>query len=131
MREGLPSPRVVPCLVLLLAGAASASSRCGGTGRVLVVYDSVDNHTKQMAEALAEGAQSVGAEVAIARVGSAAAVFPAAANVDAVALGSPVHYANPSSATLQWLVEGLGPGWGNGTFDNVPASVFATGGGIH
>ncbi len=109
-----------------------AAARCGGGApRVLVVYDSVDNHTRQMADALAAGAS--GAEVVVLRVGDPSSSFPAivAFDFDALALGSPVHYANPSPASLQWLVDGLGPGWGNGTFEDVPAAVFATGGGIH
>ena len=54
-----------------------------------------------------------------------------AAAAHAVAVGSPVHYGNPSAAILAALEAGFGPGWGDGTFEGVPAAVFATGGGIH
>jgi multimeric flavodoxin WrbA len=124
-------------LLLLRLSRPGAAMRCGGVPRVLVAYDTLDNHTKQMAAAFAAGVNDYnytgfgGAEAVLVEVGDPAAEFPFAAGFDALALGSPVHYANPSPACLQWLVAGLGPGWGNGTFEDVPAAVFATGGGIH
>ncbi len=127
------------CLHVLLptaaaAGACAAAAAATPT-RVLVVYDSLSNHTAQLAASVADGAVACerceGTVQAVLVQANASGGFAQAAAAHGVAFGSPVFYGNPSAALLQWVVDALGPGWGNGTFADTPASVFATGGGIH
>lgn len=100
---------------------------------VFIVVDSRTGHTTALGSALARGValRAPRTIATIVEAGSPESAWPAAAGAHAVAVGSPVHYGNPSARILQWLEEGLAPGWGNSTFEGVPASVFATGGGLH
>ena len=111
---------------------SSSQNLCNSDeARVLIVFDSSYNHTFELAQALAEGVQNQGAYAQVLQATDPAGKFPAVTSFHGLALGSPVHYGNPTPNSLQWLVEGLAPGWGNGTFHSMPGSVFATGGGIH
>jgi len=96
------------------------------------MFDSVNNHTKQLAEAISNGIQKGGSLSQVYKVNTTSSPgYTEVSLFHGLALGSPVYFANPSAATLQWIFQSLGPGWENRTFQDVPSAVFATGGGIH
>ena len=115
---------------------------------ILIMYDSGNHqprsrlksttnisnfHTYQLAQAIATGINSSGAVAQLYNVSNtnAPTTYEDVTKVHALAIGSPVFFANPSSATLSWMYRSLGPGWENRMFADLPCSVFATGGGYH
>ena len=95
---------------------------------VLVAYSSRTGNTETMAEALAEGARSEGAEVVVKRIGEVTKADLETA--DGVALGSPVHMGDVAvevrSALVDWA---YGKGfWRSRGLENKACAVFATGG---
>jgi flavorubredoxin len=76
--------------------------------KIMVVYDSMGGNTEKMAEAIAEGASSAGAEVEVKKIGEA---FPISIleKADGVAFGSPCIYASVTEAMRGFLnnLEGL------------------------
>jgi multimeric flavodoxin WrbA len=97
------------------------------------MFDTHNNHTLQLAKAISNGILSGGSSVDIFSVSdtSAPTSYSDVAKYHGFIIGSPVFFGNPSSQSLQWIFSNLGPGWENRTFANLPAAVFATGGGIH
>ena len=73
--------------------------------RVMVVYDSQTGHTEKMAEAVAQGARSSGAEVIVSKAGDAD--FREMANSDALVVGSPTHFGGMSEPVKSMLVKSL------------------------
>ncbi len=118
----------LPALVSLLALSVSAMASYGQDVSVLVAYHSQSGNTEAMAEALAEGARSGGADVAVKRIGEVTQEDLEAA--DGVALGSPVHMGDASvevrKALVDWAYE-LGF-WRSRGLMNKACAVFATGG---
>eukprot|EP00658_Telonema_sp_P-2_P007700 TRINITY_DN12869_c0_g1_i3.p1 TRINITY_DN12869_c0_g1~~TRINITY_DN12869_c0_g1_i3.p1 ORF type:complete len:218 (+),score=38.08 TRINITY_DN12869_c0_g1_i3:56-709(+) len=112
--------------------------RCASDWRsptILILYDTQTNHTKQLGLAIQQGCRTADPTPANCLASDIATPhtpgYPAARSAHAIAIGSPVLYANPSAGMLQWISDGLGPGWANRTFAGVPGCVFATGGGIN
>jgi len=117
--------------------------------RVLVLYHSVTGHVGRLADAIAEGIDSVaGCEAVVTRIpesvdaeklyGAASvpdepvddrpAADPATlADYDGFAVGSPVHFAAPSAAVSAFLAA-TGRDWMAGTLISRPATVFVAGG---
>lgn len=117
--------------------------------KVLVLYHSSYGHIEQMAEAVAEGARSAGAEVAIRRVpelvpaevaakagmkteqAAAIASIDELANYDAIIIGTPTRFGN-MAAQMRNFLDQTGAHWVKGALVGKVGSVFtstATGGG--
>ena len=125
-------------LFTICASSAVPESRCttwasSPTTTILVIYDSRANHTYELADALARGMRSSSNSIVkMFKVNETdTPTYSDVSAVHGLVIGSPVYFANPTAATLQWVAESLSPGWDNRTFQDVPAAVFATGGGIH
>ena len=125
----------VVLIALICASSAIPDSRCttsSPTTTILVIYDSRANHTFELADALARGISAGGSTVKLFKVNETdSPTYTDVSAVHGLVIGSPVYFANPTAATLHWVAESLSPGWDNRTFQDVPAAVFATGGGIH
>eukprot|EP00750_Incisomonas_marina_P033214 INCI967.1.p1 GENE.INCI967.1~~INCI967.1.p1 ORF type:complete len:223 (+),score=44.11 INCI967.1:170-838(+) len=116
--------------VVAAASHDGAPKRLAGSARISVIYYSETNHTKTLAEAIAEGAQSVGgAEVEVVALGDAN-VTAHILEADAVVIGTPVHFGNVASAFLQWVEHEWAPHWQPNDFAGKLGGVFATSGGI-
>ena len=99
-----------------------------GTGEItiLIVYHTIQEHTANMAKAVAEGAQTVpGVKVVLKPVEKATAND--ALNAHAIILGSPVHNANVTPEMQRYINN-----WpfGDPSFAYKIGAAFATGGGI-
>jgi NAD(P)H dehydrogenase (quinone) len=101
------------------------SSRPGKDVRILVAFDSLRGNTQRMAEAVAEGAKQVTAQVAVKRVQEVSKEDLLAA--DGIILGCPTYYANiPGSMKVvlddwSWKMKV--------DFTDKVGGAFATGGG--
>lgn len=115
--------------------------------KVQVVFYSMYSHIYTMAEAVAEGARSAGAEVQLLRVPelvpedvlekvgakqaqAAFAHVPVArpeqlADADAIIFGTPTRFGNMAGQMRNFLDQ-LGGLWAKGTFENKVGSVFAS-----
>jgi len=117
--------------------------------KVLVLYHSSYGHIEQMAEAIAEGARSTGAEVAIKRVPelvpeelarksgmkweqqAETATVDELPDYDAIIIGTPTRFGN-MAAQMRNFLDQTGGHWAKGALVGKVASVFtstATGGG--
>ena len=115
-------------ILSIMALCATAIAAHGQDVSVLVAYYSQTGNTETMAEVLAEGARSEGADVSVKRIGDVTQADLEAAN--AVALGSPVHMGDVAVEVRKALVDwayGLGF-WRSRGLMNKPCAVFATGG---
>ena len=113
------------CALALCGGPVCAAAE---DIAVLVAFHSQTGNTETMANALAEGARSEGAETVVKRIGDVTQADLEAA--DAVALGSPVHMGDVAVAIREALVEwayGFGF-WRSKGLANKACAVFATGG---
>lgn len=96
--------------------------------RILVVYHSGTGHTRQMAEALAEGARGLeGVEAKLARFEDA--TKEELEQADGIALGSPVYMGDVAiearQAAIRWSTDfGF---WDSRALQNKAGAVFATG----
>jgi len=113
--------------------------------RILVLFHSVTGHVRTMADAMAEGINSVpGCRAECRRIaeipgGDAyygakgqAADLPVAnaadlAGFDGFAFGTPVHFGAPSAAVMTFLAQ-TGKDWMTGGLIGRPATVFTAGG---
>ena len=111
--------------------------------RILVLYYSSYGHVEQMARAVAEGAASTGAEVAVKRVPElmpeevAKAAFvkldqeaPFAdpnelGDYDAIVIGSPTRFGN-MAAQMRNFLDQTGPLWGKGALVGKIGSAFTS-----
>lgn len=93
--------------------------------KLLVVVASATGRTRRMADALAEGARSAGAEVEILRAEDAGAADLLAA--DAIVLGSGVHMAGIASS-MRAMFERTAPLWLEGRLVGKVGAAFATAG---
>lgn len=122
---------LVVVLAMVSSTGSSTRNMCpqANQSTVLVVYDTRENHTQQLAMALARG---VNMSLSIARVIKANEAAPEDVLSSAgLALGSPVYFGNPSSVTLAFVERCLGSTWEDRSLAGRPGAVFATGGGIH
>lgn len=92
--------------------------------KIYVVYDSEGEHTKFLAQSIAEGAQSVpGAEVYIDHVDHAnVRKLP---EMDAIIWGGPGHFGTISSGLKTWIDQ-LGYLWAEGKLIDKIGAVFCT-----
>lgn len=97
----------------------------GREARVVVVYASTTGRTRNVAEAVAEGAREAGAEVMLLRAEDAMGDHLLAA--DAVILGSGVHMAGIAS-TMRAFFERLAPLWLGGQLTRKLGAAFVTAG---
>jgi NAD(P)H dehydrogenase (quinone) len=97
--------------------------------KIYVVYDSEGEHTKALAQAIAEGAQNVnGAEVYIDHVDQADVYkLP---EMDAIIWGCPGHFGTISSRLKTWI-DKLGYLWAEGKLINKIGAVFCTTATVH
>jgi NAD(P)H dehydrogenase (quinone) len=93
--------------------------------KLLVVVASTTGRTRRMAEAVAEGARSAGAEVALVRAEDAGADDLLAA--DAIVLGSGVHMAGIASS-MRAMFERTAPLWLEGKLVGKVGAAFASAG---
>ena len=94
--------------------------------KVLVVYYSLAGHTKQMAEALAEGATSVPGTTVSLKTGLEATVDDLLA-CDAIAIGSPDYFGYMAGGIKDFLDRTYYPSQGKVT--GKPAATFGSAGG--
>lgn len=97
--------------------------------KIYVVYDSEGEHTKALAEAIAQGAQGVnGAEVYIDHVAEADVYkLP---EMDAIIWGCPGHFGTVSSGLKTWI-DKLGYLWAEGKLIDKVGAVFCTTATVH
>lgn len=92
--------------------------------KIYVVYDSEGEHTKVLAESIAEGAKKVeGAEVYIDHVDQAD--IYKLSEMDAIIWGCPGHFGSISSGLKTWI-DRLGYLWAEGKLINKIGAVFCT-----
>lgn len=97
--------------------------------KIYVVYDSEGEHTKLLAESIAEGARKVdGCEVLIDHV-STADIYKLA-EMDAIIWGCPGHFGTISSGLKAWI-DRLGYLWAQGKLINKIGAVFCTTATVH
>ncbi|PLT32224.1 NAD(P)H-dependent oxidoreductase [Bacillus sp. V5-8f] len=97
--------------------------------KIYVVYDSEGEHTKVLAESIAEGAGRVeGAEVFVDHV-STADIYNLS-EMDAIIWGCPGHFGTISSGLKSWI-DRLGYLWAEGKLVNKVGAVFCTTATVH
>ncbi|WP_409299977.1 NAD(P)H-dependent oxidoreductase [Peribacillus sp. SCS-155] len=97
--------------------------------KIYVVYDSEGEHTRMLAESIAEGAKEVeGTDVFIDHV-STADVYKLA-DMDAIIWGCPGHFGTISSGLKTWI-DRLGYLWAEGKLVNKIGAVFCTTATVH
>lgn len=95
-----------------------------------VLYYTEYNHTKTLAEAIADGARQVsGVDVTLLPI-SDADVTADVLLADAVVIGAPVHFGNVAAGLLTWVEDEWSPYWQTGNFSGKLGGIFTTGGGI-
>ena len=116
--------------------------------KILIVYYSRNGSTRQMAQQIARGVESVaGAEAVLRTVPEVSTVCEQLAdtipdsgapyvslqdlqNCDGLALGSPTHFGN-MAAPLKYFVDSTVPLWFAGGLSGKPAGVFTATGSMH
>lgn len=116
--------------------------------RILVLYDSMDGNTEQLALHVARGVESVsGCESILRRTGSVSinteatqAQVPESGapyaslgdlhNIHGLIMGSPTHFGN-MSASLKFFLDQTSSEWMKGTLSGKPAAVFTSTGSLH
>ena len=116
--------------------------------KILIVYYSRNGSTRQMAQQIARGVESVaGAEAVLRTVPEVSMVCEQIAdsipdsgapyvslqdlqNCDGLALGSPTHFGN-MAAPLKYFVDSTVPLWFAGGLSGKPAGVFTATGSMH
>ena len=121
---------------LLRAQCSSAQvqrwcSAAAGAPKVLVVYHSETGHTRTLAEAIAKGCESEGAGAVRVKSCANATYSDDVLWADAVVVGSPVHYGNPSAGILAWFEKEWEHGFTDPKLSGKVGSAFATGGGVN
>jgi NAD(P)H dehydrogenase (quinone) len=116
----------IPLVFSLFVGLWMSPSAAQQRTTILISYYSQQGHTRTMAEAVARGAQSVGA-VTVKLRGVAETTKEDLLAADAVIVGSPVHNANAAAEIISFLNH-----W---PFEGAPmkdkiGAAFVTGGGI-
>ncbi len=124
----IPKTMTSRAAVLLFAACLVIPATVAGDLTVLVAYHSQSGNTESMAEALAEGVRSNGADAMVKRIGDVSTEDLEGA--DAVALGSPVHMGDVAVEVRTALVDwAYGKGfWKSRGLQNKACAVFTTGG---
>ena len=114
---------------------------------ILVLYYSRQGATAQLAQAIADGVESVGGSAALRTVPAVSADHEAIAadlpdagppyathddlrNCAGLALGSPTRFGNMAAA-LKYFLDGTADLWLSGSLENKPAAVFTATGSLH
>ncbi|WP_163392868.1 flavodoxin family protein [Enterovibrio norvegicus] len=104
--------------------------------RIAIVYFSQTGSTKSMAQAIAQGAQQLDAEVKLYPIVGTdiiegrfknEAVFDELANMDAIIFGSPTYMGGPA-AQFKAFADASSESWSNQLWHNKLAAGFTTGG---
>jgi NAD(P)H dehydrogenase (quinone) len=121
--------------------------------KIAIIYYSSTGHTYQLAQAVEEGARSLGAEVRLRKVQELAPEQAIASNqgwqqhvvatqhvqeaaledlewADGFVFGTPTRYGNVS-AQLKQFIDSTGPLWGQGKLANKAVAAFAGAGNAH
>ena len=103
--------------------------KCNHINSVLVVYHSETNHTKKLAEIIGEGVKNSNVNVNVNVQPCTNVTYEQLVQSSAIAIGSPVYYGNPSWQILKFIDDTFTfQAWKERTFENIPATVFSTGG---
>lgn len=100
--------------------------------KILVVFHTESGHTKTLAQAIATGAKTYSGATELRVLSCANATY--AGDVlwaDAVIVGSPTHYGNPSAGILAWFEKEWEHGFTDPALSSKVGSAFATGGGVN
>ena len=97
---------------------------------VLIVYASKHNHTRTLAQSIAAGAQSAGATTRVQRCNETNFTADALEWADAIVLGAPTHFGNPSSDMLAWLEQDWARHWTDPRLATKTGAVFVTASGL-
>lgn len=115
---------------------------------ILVLYYSRSGATRQLAEFIAEGVESIAGATAVLRTvpnvstvteasepavpssGSPYAEYSDLENCDGLALGSPTRFGN-MAAPMKYFLDGSVGSWVSGALVGKPASVFSSSGSMH
>lgn len=92
---------------------------------VLVVYDTETGYTRTLGEAIAAGAAKCGA--AVRTLSTENASWQDIEWGDAIVLGSPTHFGNPSAGLLGWVEKVWSQHWTDPSMSSKLGAVFATG----
>jgi len=122
--------RLLPLISLSVFVWLSLLLAAKGDVNVAIVYHSVTNHTESLAKAIGSGCSSVGASVKILRVEDASYEKDVLEWADALIIGSPTHYGNPSAGLLAWVEDEWEEFWKDERSSSMVGGIFATGGGI-
>jgi NAD(P)H dehydrogenase (quinone) len=99
-------------------------------GRIMVIYHSQQSgNTKKMAELVAEGAKSAGAQVELVNVNEKRADMADVEKADGLALGTPDYFTYMAGGLKQFFDDALIAEWGGGKIKGKPCVVFVTHGG--
>jgi NAD(P)H dehydrogenase (quinone) len=115
--------------------------------KILIIYYSRYGNTEKMANYIARGVESVGAEAIVRTVPDVSTVCEKVADTipdsgapyatvddleqcDGLALGSPTHFGNMSAA-LKYFIDNSSKAWFSGSLRGKPASVFTSTGSMH
>jgi NAD(P)H dehydrogenase (quinone) len=115
--------------------------------RVLIVYYSRNGSTRRLAQQIARGVESTGAEAVLRTVPEVSALCEKVAEeipdqgapyaslsdleqCDGLALGSPTHFGN-MAAPLKYFIDSTTALWFRGALSGKPAGVFTSGGSQH
>ena len=119
----------------------------GSTTRILVLFYSQFGATREMAEIIADGVESSGAEALLRTVPKVSVNHEATeppvpeqgaiycsqedlAHCDGLVMGSPTRFGN-MAAPLKYFLDGTGALWMNGNLINKPAAVFTSCSSMH
>ena len=116
--------------VTLRKGGINPAKAVAANVNVAIVYHSVSHHTAALAAAIAQGCEAAGATVRLLSVDEAQYERDVLQWADALILGSPTHYGNPSAAMLTWVESQWENYWTDPRSSSLVGGVFATGGGI-
>ena len=119
--------RALCCLLLCVSGAA-AEGPC--SGRVLIIYATETNHTRELAAQLGQGARAVTRQVRVQSTTETNFTADVLEWADAIAIGSPTHYGNPAADLLTWVESEWEHHWSDPRLSSKIGGVFASGGGI-
>lgn len=114
---------------------------------ILVLYDTKNGNTKELAHYIAQGVEQAGAIASIRRVPSVSSTIEKietdipeegdlyATNDDlltchGLALGSPTHFGN-MTASMKYFIDGTVSTWLSGSLQDKPACVFTSSGSMH
>jgi NAD(P)H dehydrogenase (quinone) len=115
--------------------------------KILIIYYSRYGNTEKMANYIARGVESVGAEAIVRTVPEVSTVCEKTADTipatgapyatvedleqcDGLALGSPTHFGNMAAA-LKYFIDSSSKAWFSGSLRGKPASVFTSTGSMH